>query len=362
MSSLFNELLMTADHFLQWQNDQEVSHELVGGKKFPLPARDPAFFRVLVNITAAVKRHLGDGELASSIRGQAVVVDDHTVIQPDAMVAARFAARPDPLLVFELVGSEPRAADIVRRSIAARRLPTIREHVSVDMAARSIEVRRRDDGGHWKTLTFRAGEVAELVSIDLRLDVAAVFKGLDAPDPRLSGQEFLDWDADEDCKHEFIDGRIVSMTGATAGHVTTCVNLTTALNIHLLNTPCRVFMADFRLQGVGENHYFPDVSVTCEPLTADQMKMRSPLLLIEVLSKSTRAKDRGVKREEYLRIPSLREYVLVDCVKRRIDIHRRGPDGGWSLHQFIADAPLRLESLDLEIPAAFVFANVPMNS
>ncbi|WP_082938817.1 Uma2 family endonuclease [Mitsuaria sp. 7] len=360
MSSLFNELLMTADHFLQWQNDQEILHDLVGGKKFPLPARDPAFFRVLVNVTMAVKRHLGDSELASSIRGQAVVVDDYTVIHPDAIVAARFAARPAPVLVFELVGSGPRAADIVRRSVAARRLPTVREHVSVDMAARAIEVRRRDDAGHWKTLTFSEGEMAELASIDLRLDVAAAFKGLDAPDPRLSGQEFLDWDADEDCKHEFIDGRIVSMTGAKFGHVTTCINLSTALNIHLLNTPCRVLMADFRLQGAGQNYYFPDVSVTCEPLTADHVAMQSPLLLIEVLSKSTRAKDRGVKREEYLRIPSLREYVLVDCVKRRIDIHRRGPDGAWSLHQFIADAPLRLESLDLEIPAAFVFANVPM--
>ncbi|HEY1396662.1 Uma2 family endonuclease [Roseateles sp.] len=360
MSSLFNELLMTADHFLQWQNDQEIPHELVGGKKFPLPARDPAFFRVLVNVTMAVKRHLDESELASSIRGQGVVVDDYTVIHPDAMVAPRFAARPAPVLVFELVDGEPRAADIVRRAIAARRLPTVREHVSVDMVARAIEVRRRDDDGHWKTLTFREGEMAELVSIDLRLDVTAAFKGLDAPDPRLSGQEFLDWDADEDCKHEFIDGRIVSMTGAKFGHVTTCINLSTALNLHLLNTPCRVVMADFRLQGAGQNYYFPDVAVTCEPLTADHVAMQSPLLLIEVLSKSTRAKDRGVKREEYLSIPSLREYVLVDCVKRRIDIHRRGPDGAWSLHQFIADAPLRLESLDLEIPAAFVFANVPM--
>lgn len=360
MSSLFKELLMTADHFLQWQSDQEVLHELVGGKKFPLPPRDPAFFRALVNVTTAVKRHLGDGELASFIRGQALVIDDYTVIQPDAMVAARIAIQPAPLLVFELVGNEGRAADIVRRSFAARQMPTLREHVSVDMAARSIEVRRRDGGGHWKTQTFREGEVADLSSIALRLDVAAAFKGLDAPDPRLSAQEFLDWDADEDGKHEFIGGRIVSMTGAKFGHVTTCINLTTALNLHLLNTPCRVLMADFRLQGAGQDYYFPDVSVTCEPLTEDHVAMRSPLLLIEVLSKSTRAKDRGVKRQAYLRIPSLREYVLVDCLKRRIDIHRRGPDGAWSLHQFIADAPLRLESLDLEIPAAFVFANVPM--
>lgn len=360
MSSLFKELLMTADHFLQWQTDQEDLHELAGGKKFSLPLRDPAFFRVLVNITTAVKRHLDGGDLASFIRGQAVVVDDYTVIHPDAMVAERFAARPAPVLVFELVGSEPRTADIVRRSIAARRLPTVRELVSVDMAARSIEVCGRDSDGHWKTQTFREGETAELVSIDLRLDVASAFKGLDAPDPRLSAQEFLDWDTDEDCKHEFIDGRIVTMTGATFGHVTTCINLSTALNLHLLNTPCRVVMADFRLQGAGQNYYFPDVSVTCEPLTADHVAMRSPLLLIEVLSKSTRAKDRGVKRQEYLRIPSLREYVLVDCLKRRIDIHRRGPDGAWSLHQFIADAPLRLESVDLEIPSAFVFANVPI--
>ena len=141
--------------------------------------------------------------------------------------------------------------------------------------------------------------------------------------------DYLAWELEQPDKHQFFHGEIFAMAGASRRHATVCGNLLVALDQALEGTPCRVYMADIQLQAHADEAYFyPDVMVTCdrEDHRAERI-MRSPCVLIEVLSPSTEAFDRGAKAATYRRIPSLRELVLVDPDRLKIELFRRANDG-----------------------------------
>lgn len=176
----------------------------------------------------------------------------------------------------------------------------------------------------------------------------------------MSAVEFLAWDAGQALRHEFVDGEVFAMARAEDRHVTVALNVAMALRQHLAGTPCRTFMSDMKLHVAAANSYFyPDVMVTCS--TADQasaLVKTEPKLLVEVLSPSTAAYDRGDKFSRYRQLPSLQEFVLIDVDTRRSDVYRKGTDGLWVLHPFEADQGLALASVDLSLNAATLFAEV----
>jgi len=137
-------------------------------------------------------------------------------------------------------------------------------------------------------------------------------------------------------------------------------NLYIALRQHLNASPCRTFMSDMRLHVAAANSYFyPDLMVTCSALDATSPLVKTePSLIVEVLSPSTAAYDRGVKFSHYRSLGSLQEYVLVDLDSRSIDCYRKGPDGLWVLHPFARGETVLLASVGLQVPAALVFAEV----
>jgi len=366
MSFMYQEQLMTADEFSKWQAQQEGIHELIGGQPFPAPDRDPAFFRVLLNITGAMKRQLGrlgNRGWATFVYGESLKLDLHNVLLPHAMVAPR-SAPMNPPLVMDIVSTGVRASEVMRRTLTLRRNGALRELVVVDPAARSVRIDRLQTDGTWAISEYRPGESARLESLAFGFEVAQAFAGLDAGRQAPTLGEFLEWDRapahSELSRYEFFDGAIHALAGATRNHERVVVNLVSCLQHHLAGSPCEVFGSNLRLCcEKTEGGFFPDVSVVCDnaDLSDDDM-MRRPLILIEVLSASTARHDRTVKRQHYLQIPSLREYVLVDHVRRRIDLHRREGDGTWSRHPSIGDAPLHLASLDLTIPAEAIYARV----
>jgi Uma2 family endonuclease len=363
MSFMYQEQLMTADEFLKWQAEQERAHELISGRPFPVPDRDPAFFRVLVNVTGAMKRQLGDRGLATFVRGEPLKVDRHNVLLPDARVAP-CSAPMDPSVVMEMISAGVRALEVTGRTLTLRRIAALRELVVVDPAARTMRIDRLQADGTWAISEYRLGDIARLESLGIGVDVAQVFAGLDAARQALTLREFLDWDRapahSELSRYEFFDGAIHALAGATRNHERVVVNLVSCLQRHLADSPCEVFGSNLRLCcEATQGGFFPDVSVVCDnaDLSDDDM-MRRPMILIEVLSASTARHDRTVKRQHYLQIPSLREYVLVDHVRRHIDLHRREDDGTWSRHASIGDATLHLASLDLTIPAEVIYARV----
>jgi Uma2 family endonuclease len=177
----------------------------------------------------------------------------------------------------------------------------------------------------------------------------------------MSAEEFLAWDETQTQRHEFVRGELFVREGAHEAHVTVMGNLCIALRQHLRGSPCRTLAADMKLHVPAADAYFyPDVMVTCsEADRAQPLIKREPLLLVEVLSPSTAANDRGDKFAAYRLLPSLQEYVLIDPAKRRSEVFRKGADGLWVLHPVAQDQVLDLRSVALQIAPATLWAEVP---
>lgn len=178
--------------------------------------------------------------------------------------------------------------------------------------------------------------------------------------PAFTAAEYLTWEAGQTERHEFVDDEVFAMAGAEDRHVTVASNMAFALRQHLVGSPCRTYMSDMKLNVAAANHYFyPDLLVTCSPLDQANATVKSePKLIVEVLSPSTAAYDRGLKFGYYRALSSLQEYVLIDIDTRSTDCYCKGADGLWVLHPFAKGEPVRLASVALEISASDLFAEV----
>jgi Uma2 family endonuclease len=134
--------------------------------------------------------------------------------------------------------------------------------------------------------------------------------------------DFLDWENQQQTRHEWMDGRMVAMTGGTIRHVKLMARLVTALSIHLKGTPCLVLASDAKVQAA-LNVFYPDVVVSCAEQDDQDVVCKAPKLIIEVLSNSTATHDRTKKRLAYQQIESLEEYLLVAQEVQHITIYRR---------------------------------------
>ena len=137
-------------------------------------------------------------------------------------------------------------------------------------------------------------------------------------------------------------------------------NVFSALDDALDDTPCRAYMADMKvLAAEDEAYFYPDVLVTCDPADhrADQY-MRSPRLIVEVLSPATAAYDRGDKFAAHRRIAALHEFALIDPDTRRVEHYRRAQGKRWELQEIEPEQPLQLQCLEVEIAWQKVFRNV----
>ena len=176
----------------------------------------------------------------------------------------------------------------------------------------------------------------------------------------MSAADYLIWEADQTERHEFVGGEIFAMMGAEDRHCTVTGNVCMALRKHLSGTPCRTFATAMRLHVAAlGNYFYPDVMVTCSAADlASPMAKSEPKLIVEVLSSSTAAYDRGLKFSYYRNLPSLQEYVLIDLDTRAVDCYTLGADGLWVLHPFAAGQTVTLASVALDVTAAQLFAEI----
>jgi Uma2 family endonuclease len=176
----------------------------------------------------------------------------------------------------------------------------------------------------------------------------------------MTAEDFLKWEAGQAERHEFIDGEVFAMDGVTRQHATVSLNLLAVLKQHLKGIPCRVYRADMKLKLQTANTFFyPDVFVTCsEKDHQAELFMSEPRLIVEVLSESTEAYDRGDKFEKYRQFASLQEYVLVNPIKRKVDSFRLDNTGHWVLYEFTGDAPIEFNSVDLLLDSAVLYEDV----
>ena len=138
----------------------------------------------------------------------------------------------------------------------------------------------------------------------------------------LSPEEYLSYEEDSPFKHEYIDGEIYAMAGTTDTHNIIAGNLFSLIRNHLRGTDCRTFFADIKAKIESKNcFYYPDLLVTCNPNDRETSTYKCfPKLIIEVLSDSTEAFDRGDKFNDYQTLPSLEEYILVNSKHQRLEI------------------------------------------
>ena len=173
----------------------------------------------------------------------------------------------------------------------------------------------------------------------------------------VSPEAYLDWENQQQEKHEFQRGEVYAVTGASQAHVVVNLNLAVALTQHLKGSRCRVYLPDMKLRiATVDAFFYPDLKVSCDERDLKaEYAIEHPTLLAEILSASTADYDRGTKRAAYLELPSLQEYVLIDPDLRSAELYRRNPDGTWLLIDCTPSGGLRLDSIDLTLPFATLF-------
>ena len=187
------------------------------------------------------------------------------------------------------------------------------------------------------------------------------------PEHKYSAEEYLAFDRASDAKSEFLDGTIYAMGGATARHVQIVGNVARELGNQLRDKPCVVYSTDLRVQVSQAGLYaYPDVIVVCgEPTFIDNKldTLTNPLLIVEVLSDSTKNYDRGEKFERYRSIKSFREYVLIAQDKIHIEQYIRQDDGSWVLRETDSlNGIIELASMGCRLAVAEVYLKVSIKN
>lgn len=146
---------------------------------------------------------------------------------------------------------------------------------------------------------------------------------------RWSVQEYLEAERRSEDKHEYLDGRVYLMAGGTPDHNRICANTIAALINALGERGCDVFTSDQEVRVGAARFVYPDVTVVCGEAQFDDDILLNPTLIVEVLSETTAARDRGEKGFAYRACSSLRGYLLIEQSEPRIEGYFRQPDGAW---------------------------------
>ncbi|NOQ15800.1 MAG: Uma2 family endonuclease [Methyloprofundus sp.] len=168
-------------------------------------------------------------------------------------------------------------------------------------------------------------------------------------------EQYLQDELSRATKHELIDGDIYAMVGASVNHERISLNISRKFGNHLEGSPCEPFGSDMKVK-VAANFFYPDVMVDCDFDESQPYYTQSPVIIVEVLSKSTRRTDETTKRIAYLNIASLQEYVLIEQDFVDIEVIRRS-EGWQSKHYFLGDE-LTFEAIGLTLSVAEIYLRV----
>jgi len=174
-------------------------------------------------------------------------------------------------------------------------------------------------------------------------------------DNRVSIEDYLAGELISEIKHEYEDGYVYAMSGTSKKHDKIVINLVRKLGGHLDNMPCDVY-SNVKAHVSKTKFYYPDVMVVCDDDNDNDYYTEKPILIVEVLSKSTRRKDHTSKRFAYRQIETLQEYVLIEQDSVHIEVSRRSASWDFA-HYFLGDAVL-FESLDLTVPVEEIYRRV----
>jgi Uma2 family endonuclease len=169
----------------------------------------------------------------------------------------------------------------------------------------------------------------------------------------ISEQDYLAGEQNSDVKHEYIDGQIYAMSGAHANHNRLSATLMREIGNHLKGKPCQPYASDMKVK-VGSKYFYPDAMVDCSD--SNGYYTETPIMLVEILSKSTRRMDETTKRVAYMQIPSLLEYVLIEQDFVKIEVMRRSDD--WRSVTYLLGDNATFTSIGLTLAVEEIYDRV----
>ncbi|MGH2481256.1 MAG: Uma2 family endonuclease [Ktedonobacteraceae bacterium] len=180
-------------------------------------------------------------------------------------------------------------------------------------------------------------------------------------DTPMSVEEFFKLrESDPAHRYEYIDGEIYMMTGGSRRHSRIGSNMNRILGNLLRNRPCVVHYSDACFQVTGERYVCPDVTVSCDPRDIDDSDeenapLQYPCLVVEVLSRSTKHVDRGIKFDLYKDHPTVQEYLVIETKSPSVQLYRRESNNRWTVYILKLDDEVELTSLGVHFPVAEIY-------
>ena len=179
-------------------------------------------------------------------------------------------------------------------------------------------------------------------------------------DIRISSEEYLKGENSSEVKHEYDNGYIVAMVGASRSHNLIALTLASAIKQHTKGTPCRTYISDMKVRIQTQSNdlfYYPDVMVSCDEEPSSEYYEEKPVLIIEVLSPSTETRDKLEKLTAYSSISSLVEYLTVAQDKAEIN-HYSMSEGSVFMTQYQDGDLITLSSINLTLSVKDIYADV----
>ncbi len=171
----------------------------------------------------------------------------------------------------------------------------------------------------------------------------------------ISEQDYLAGELISKVKHEYINGDVYAMAGASKNHDKIAGNIFAKFHLHLEKTGCTPFSSDVKVK-VENDYFYPDVMVVCDEKTDHEYYTESPIIVVEVLSKATRRTDQTLKRQAYQRLPSLEEYVLIEQDLVDVEFCRRA--NHWQPEHYYLGDVIYFSPIDLHLPVEAIYARV----
>ena len=175
----------------------------------------------------------------------------------------------------------------------------------------------------------------------------------------VSVEDYLEGEKTGPVRHEYVAGQVFAREGVSARHNGIALNLATRFRRHVRGGPCRVFMSAMKVRIEAlDLFYYPDVIVSCDPEDRAEFFVNRPCLIVEVTSPSTEATDRREKLLAYIKLDSLREYVLIAEDEVKADVYHRDEKGYWWFETLTEIDELRMESVGLNIPLLELYEDI----
>lgn len=178
---------------------------------------------------------------------------------------------------------------------------------------------------------------------------------------KISVEDYLEGEKISPVKHEYVYGEIYAKAGTSDKHNLIAGDIYASLVFYLRGSKCQPFMGDIKVRVSPNVYYYPDVLVSCEENPENSYFRNQPILIVEVISPSTKEIDRREKLLFYQQMPSVQEYVIVEQEKMHVEIHRRQPDGRWITYFYNdndLDEQLEFQSVGLKINLEEIYRRV----